>query len=193
MHEELKTKRDFETEQALRQQLAKTERNLAEAQEEIGFLYDEYETARLHEYAAGALCQGITQSRLDSLAAAAEASRAKLEQARTEVEAPYGNALQALGAHINRIVGAATGWLSWVGKHNGKYHSELDEFISTSIQKLRKMGERMAPLSEIVDFFEDCSKRIETWQFPESSKQWMTSDYYLPKMELPRLADFLNR
>jgi hypothetical protein len=191
--QQLCTAGDFAQSEKLHRAFAEAERKRQEAQPLIDQAGAAYEDACLHRHAAGALCDGVPQARIEALDA--EVIRTKGERDRTlaGAEEPYRKALRTMLDFDRHFISAASSWLASVVRDYGDFDKRLVDLCQPTRRKLEDMANRRLPLREIADFFAPVFAEVSAWKLPVVE----TVAYGVPhpptRFNVPRLSDWLER
>ena len=151
-----------------------------------------YELACLHRHAAGALCNGTPQARIEALDA--EVGRTKAERDRTlaGAETPYRAALRAMLDFDRHFVSAASSWLGAVIRDYGDADERLPALCQPIRRKLEDLAHKRVPLREIADFFAPVYAEVSAWKLPvvETTRY---GSHPPTRFNVPRLSDWLER
>jgi hypothetical protein len=183
---------DYAQSEKLHRAFAEAERKRQEAQPLIDRAADAYETACLHRHAAGSLCDGTPQARIEALDA--EVGRTKAERDRTlaEAEEPYREALRAMLDFDRHFVSAASSWLGAVVRDYGDADERLPALCQPIRRKLEDLAHKRVPLREIAATFQPVYEQVNKWKLPEVQHPTYGSHppcHFAP----PRLSDWLEK
>ena len=191
--QQLCTAGDYAQSEKLHRAFAEAERKRQEAQPRIDAAAAAYELAAIHRHAAGSLCDGVPQARIEALDA--EVTRTKAERDRTlaGAEEPYREALRAMLDFDRHFVSAASSWLSAVVRDYGDADERLPALCQPVRRKLEDMAHQRASLREIADYFAPVYAELCAWKLPKVE----TVAYGVPhppsSFNVPRLSDWLER
>lgn len=184
---------DFALSEKLHSEYERAKQARAAAQPRVDAAADAYETACLHRHAAGSLCIGTPQARIEALDAEVVRAKAERDRVLTEVERPYRAALQAMHDFDRHFISAASSWLAAVIRDYGDFDKRLVDLCQPTRRKLEDMANRRLPLREIAGFFQPVFAEVSAWKLPVVE----TVAYGVPhpptRFNVPRLSDWLER
>lgn len=187
------TEGDFALSEKLHAEHERAKQARAAAQPRVDAAHHAYETACLHRHAAGSLCDGTPQARIEALDA--EVGRTKAERDRTlaGAEEPYREALRAMLDFDRHFVDAACGWLGAVIRDYGDGDPRLVDVCQPIRRKLVGMADRRASLREVADTFAPVFAEVSAWKLPKVEVARYGAPHPPDRFSPPRLSDWLER
>ena len=172
---------------------AEAERKRQEAQPLIDRAAADYEDACLRRHAAGALCDGTPQARIEALDAEVARTRAERDRVLAEAEEPYREALRTMLDFDRHFISAASSWLAQIIRDYGDADKRLVDLCQPTRRKLEDLAHKRVPLREIADFFQPVFEEVSAWKLPKLE----TVAYGVPhppsRFNVPRLSDWLEK
>ena len=189
----LVTAGDVAQSEKLHRAFAEAERKRQEAQPLIDRAAAAYEDACLHRHAAGSLCNGTPQARIEALDAEVARTRAERDRVLAGAEEPYREALRAMLDFDRHFVSAASSWLGAVVRDYGDADERLPALCQPIRRKLEDMANRRLPLREIAATFQPVYEQVNKWKLPKVESVAYGVPHPPDRFSPPRLSDWLER
>jgi hypothetical protein len=188
----LVTAGDVAQSEKLHRAFAEAERKRQEAQPLIDRAAAAYELACLRRHAAGALCDGTPQARIEALDAEVGRTKAERDRVLAEAEEPYREALRAMLDFDRHFISAASSWLAQIIRDYGDADPRLVAKCQPARRKLEDLAHKRVPLREVAGAFAPVYAELCAWKLPEVQHPTYGSHppcHFAP----PRLSDWLER
>jgi hypothetical protein len=189
----LVTAGDVAQSEKLHRAFAEAERKRQEAQPRVDAAAAAYEDACLRRHAAGSLCDGVPQARIDALDAEVGRTKAERDRVLAEAEEPYREALRAMLDFDRHFISAASSWLGAVIRDYGDADERLPALCQPIRRKLEDLAHKRVPLREIADFFQPVFEEVSNWRLPKVESVAYGVPHPPSRFNVPRLSDWLEK
>ena len=161
------TEGDFALSEKLHSEYERAKQARAAAQPRVDAAADAYETACLHRHAAGSLCNGTPQARIEALDAEVARTRAERDRVLAEAEEPYREALRTMLDFDRHFISAASSWLAQIIRDYGDADKRLVDLCQPTRRKLEDLAHKRVPLREIAEYFQPVFEEVSNWRLPK--------------------------
>ncbi|NLV30756.1 MAG: hypothetical protein GXY47_06315, partial [Acidobacteria bacterium] len=147
----------------------------------------------LHRHAAGSLCDGVPQARIEALDAEVARARAERDRVLAGAEEPYREALRTMLDFDRHFISAASSWLAQIIRDYGDADPRLVAKCQPARRKLEDMANRRLPLRQIEGAFAPVYAELCAWKLPKVESVAYGVPHPPDRFSPPRLSDWLEK